>query len=152
VGSQYIHDFQQSMKTPTQQEEMRRAVELELHAKFRPEFLNRVDDVIIFHALGMEHIKRIVDIQLRRLAKTASDRKLVIEMSDPAREVLAREGYDPAFGARPLKRALQRMVIDPLAMRILEGSFKPGDTVFVNASDDGTGLVLSSEPESVHVN
>ncbi len=151
VGSQYIHDFQRSMQTPAQEEEMRKKVEEELHRHFRPEFLNRIDDVIIFHALEMSHIKRIIDIQLRKLAKIVADRGINIEIGDAAKEHLAREGYDPAFGARPLKRALQREIIDPLAIRLLEGKFKPGDTVFVNMTPDGKlELSLEPEPMSVH--
>ncbi|HVT03217.1 MAG TPA: AAA family ATPase, partial [Thermoanaerobaculia bacterium] len=152
VGSQYIHDFQQSMKSPDEEVAMRRKVEQELHRHFKPEFLNRIDDIIIFHALGLEHIKRIVDIQLRRLLKMLEERNLGVDVSDGAKEYLAREGYDPAFGARPLKRALQKLVIDPLALRLLEGEFKPGDTIFVNLRPGGEGieLSLSPEPMSVH--
>jgi ATP-dependent Clp protease ATP-binding subunit ClpB len=151
VGSQYIHEYQQSVKSPAQEEEMRQKVEEELHRSFKPEFLNRIDDIIIFHALGMEHIKRIVEIQLRRLTSMIEDRGLSIEVSDPAKEFLAREGFDPAFGARPLKRALQKLVIDPMAIRILEGTFKPGDTVFVNLAADRKKLELSNEPEAATV-
>jgi ATP-dependent Clp protease ATP-binding subunit ClpB len=151
VGSQYIHDYQKSMQTPQQQEEMRKRVEEELHHHFRPEFLNRIDDVIIFHALEMKDIKRIIDIQLKRLAKIIAERGINIEISDAAKEHLAREGYDPAFGARPLKRALQKLIIDPLAIRLLEGKFKPGDIVFVNFSPEGKlALSLEPEPTTVH--
>ena len=150
VGSQYIHEYQQSMQSPAQEEEMRKKVEEELHRHFRPEFLNRIDDVIIFHALDMKHIKRIIEIQLQRLTKIIADRGIDIEISDAPKEHLAREGYDPAFGARPLKRALQKQIIDPLAMRLLEGKFKPGDTVFVNMTDGKLELSLEPEPMSVH--
>jgi ATP-dependent Clp protease ATP-binding subunit ClpB len=148
VGSEYIHDF---AKRTLDEESMRKAVEAELHQRFRPEFLNRIDDVIVFHSLSLGDIKRIIEVQLRRLAKMLEDRGLTIEISDPAKEVLAREGYDPAFGARPLKRALQRLIIDPLAIRLLEGVFKPGDTVFVNATPDGK-VELAAEPEPASVN
>ena len=151
VGAQYIFDYQKSMQTPQQEAEMERKVEEELHKHFRPEFLNRIDDVIIFHALDMQHIKRIIEIQLRKLAKLIGDRGLSIEISDHAKEQLAKEGYDPAFGARPLKRALQKLIIDPLAMKLLDGSFKPGDIVFVNVNADGK-VELSLEPEAVAVN
>jgi ATP-dependent Clp protease ATP-binding subunit ClpB len=151
VGAQYIFDYQKSMQTPQQEAEMERNVEQELHKHFRPEFLNRIDDVIIFHALDMQHIKRIIEIQLRKLAKLIGDRGLSIEISDHAKEQLAKEGYDPAFGARPLKRALQKLIIDPLAMKLLEGTFKPGDIVFVNVNADGK-VELSLEPEPVAVN
>ena len=150
VGSQYIHEYQQGMKSPDQEERMRKMVEQELHAKFRPEFLNRIDDVIIFHALELQHIKRIIEIQIRGLAKTIAERGLTLEMSDGAKELVAREGYDPAFGARPLKRALQREIIDPLAIALLEGRFKPGDTVFVNVNGGKLELAPEPEPMSVH--
>ncbi len=151
VGSQYIHEFQQSMKSPAQEEEMRRRVEEELHRHFRPEFLNRIDDLIVFHALEMAHLKRIIEIQLKRLSKLIADRGLNIEVSEAAKEHLAREGYDPAFGARPLKRALQKEIVDPLALKLLEGKFKAGDTVFVNMTADGKlELSLEPEPMSVH--
>ena len=150
VGSQYIHEYQQSRKSPAQEAEMRKKVEEELHRHFRPEFLNRVDDVIVFHALELEHIKRIVDIQLKGLTRTLEERGLTLEVSEAAKEYLAREGYDPAFGARPLKRSLQKFVVDPLAIQILEGKFKPGDTVFVNIGEKGK-LALSTAPEPMSV-
>jgi len=151
VGAQYIFDFQKSMQSPDQEEEMRKKVEDELHRHFRPEFLNRIDDVIIFHALNLGHIKRIIEVQLKGLAKMIADRGLALEVSDGAKEILAKEGFDPAFGARPLKRALQREIIDPLAIRLLEGTFHTGDTVFVNASPGGkVELALEPEPMSVH--
>ncbi|HVR42864.1 MAG TPA: ATP-dependent chaperone ClpB [Thermoanaerobaculia bacterium] len=150
VGSQYIHEFQQGMKSPEQEKEMRRNIEQELHRQFRPEFLNRIDDIIIFHALTMDQIKKIVDIQLRRVAKMLAERNLRLEVSDPAKELLAREGFDPAFGARPLKRALQKLVIDPLAIRLLEGEFEPGEVVFVNAGAGGIVLSKTPEPSIVH--
>jgi len=150
VGAQYIFEFQKSAQTPAQEEEMRNAVEQELHRHFRPEFLNRIDDVIIFHALDLGHIKRIIEIQLRALTKMIAERGLTLEISEAAKDHLARAGYDPAFGARPLKRALQREIIDPLAIRLLEGKFKPGDTVFVNMHDGKLELELEPEPMSVH--
>jgi ATP-dependent Clp protease ATP-binding subunit ClpB len=150
VGAQFIFDFQKSMQTPAQEEEMRKQVEQELHRHFRPEFLNRIDDVIIFHALDLGHIKRIIEIQLRALTKMIAERGLTLDISEAAKDHLAREGYDPAFGARPLKRALQREIVDPLAMRLLEGKFKPGDTVFVNMHGGKLALELEPEPMSVH--
>jgi len=148
VGSQYIHEY----STQGGDEElMKKRVEEELHRQFRPEFLNRIDDVIVFHSLDLNQIKQIISIQLRKLAKVIEDRGLSLEISDAAKEIIANEGYDPAFGARPLKRALQRLIIDPLAMRLLEGKFKPGDTVFVNATDAGK-VELSLEPEPAVVN
>jgi len=151
VGAPHIFEFQKSMQTPEQRAIMERAVEEELHRHFRPEFLNRIDDVIIFHALDLSHIKRIIEVQLRRLSKMIEERGLHLEISEPAKDMLAKEGYDPAFGARPLKRALQREIIDPLAVKLLEGKFNPGDTVFVNAARNGkVELSLEPEPMSVH--
>ncbi len=151
VGAQYIFDYQKSMQTPQQEEEMQKKVEEELHHHFRPEFLNRIDDVIIFHALDLAEIKRIIEIQLKRLTKMIEDRGLKIEITEAAKDYLAREGYDPAFGARPLKRALQKLIIDPLAMRLLEGKFKAGDTVFVMMTPQGKlDLSLEPEPMTVH--
>ncbi|HYI08256.1 MAG TPA: ATP-dependent chaperone ClpB [Thermoanaerobaculia bacterium] len=146
VGSQYIHD---ASKGELSDEQMRKAVETELHRHFRPEFLNRIDDVIVFHTLDLGQIKQIIGIQLRKLAKLIGERGLTLEISDAAKEHLAHEGYDPAFGARPLKRALQKLVVDPLAIRLLEGTFKPGDTVFVNLKDGKLELSLEPEPMSV---
>jgi ATP-dependent Clp protease ATP-binding subunit ClpB len=108
-----------------------------LRQHFRPEFLNRVDDIIIFKPLGMEQIEHIIGLQLARLEKLLADRKLKIELSPKAREVLATEGYDPAFGARPLKRAIQRLLQNPLAMAVLEGKFGEGDTIVADV--DGRG-------------
>jgi ATP-dependent Clp protease ATP-binding subunit ClpB len=150
VGSQYIHEYQLGMKSPQQEEEMKKRVEEELHRHFRPEFLNRIDDVIIFHALDLQHIKRIVEIQLRGLSKRLAERGLTVEISDAAKEFLAHAGYDPAFGARPLKRAVQREIIDPLAVKLLSGDFKPGDTIFVSVRDGKLALELEPEPMSVH--
>ncbi len=147
VGSQFIHDYS---KGEMSEEEMRRGVDAELHARFKPEFLNRIDDVIVFHSLDLGQIKQIIEIQLKRLARLIEERGLTIEISDGAKDYIAREGYDPAFGARPLRRALQRLIIDPLAIRLLEGQFKPGDTVFVNLTDGKLELSLEPEPMSVH--
>jgi ATP-dependent Clp protease ATP-binding subunit ClpB len=152
VGSQYIHDFQHGTRTPSEEEQMRRSVEQELHRHFRPEFLNRLDDVIIFQALSFEEIKRIVAIQLDRLVALLGERRLSIALTDGARELLAREGFDSAFGARPLKRAIQRLIIDPLAIRILEGEFLPGETVYVDVAGGADSLVMSREPSKVAVN
>jgi ATP-dependent Clp protease ATP-binding subunit ClpB len=147
VGSEYIHNFS---KGQLSEDEMQRAVESELHQRFKPEFLNRIDDVIVFHSLDKAQIKQIIGIQLKKLAKLIEERGLTIEISDGAKDRIADEGYDPAFGARPLKRALQRLIIDPLAIRLLDGTFKPGDTVFVNAGASGK-VELSLEPEPMSV-
>jgi len=111
-----------------------------LRAHFRPEFLNRIDDTIFFHALDRTHIRAIVDIQLRGLLARLADRKIRIELTDAARDFLVREGYDPIYGARPLKRALQRLLLDPLARRVLEGTFGDGDQVVVDVSGDAVSF------------
>jgi len=147
VGSQFIHEY----GTQGGDEElMKKRVEEELHRQFRPEFLNRIDDIIVFHSLDLGQIKRIIGIQLQRLGTMLGERGLTLEISDAAKEHIAREGYDPAFGARPLKRALQRLIVDPLALKLLEGKFKPGDTVFVNMTDRKLELSLEPEPASVN--
>jgi len=148
VGSQYIHE---ASRGTLSDEDMRRAVDQELQQKFRPEFLNRIDDVIVFHSLDLKQIKQIIEIQLKTLEKIIQDRGLALDITDSAKDYLAQEGYDPAFGARPLKRALQREIIDPLAIGLLEGRFKSGDTVFVKLTDEGE-LELSLEPEAASVN
>jgi len=122
-------------------EELQRKVDRELHLAFRPEFLNRVDDTIIFSSLTRDDLLKIVDLQLRRLESTLAEHRLRLEVTDAAKRRLAEAGYDPAYGARPLKRAIQRMVQDPLALRLLEGEFSPGDAVLVD--DDGTTMTLT---------
>jgi ATP-dependent Clp protease ATP-binding subunit ClpB len=107
-----------------------------LHGYFRPEFLNRVDDIVVFHPLTRENIRRIVDVQLRRLAKRLEEKRITVELTDAARDRLAKEGYDPSFGARPLKRAIQRMILDPLAMRLLSGNISEGSFVAVDVDGD----------------
>ena len=121
-----------------------------LRGHFRPEFLNRIDEVIAFNQLSREHIKDIVDIQLEGLRKRLSERGLSLELTDAAKDVLAQDGYDPSFGARPLKRSIQRLVQDPLAKRILSGEFTPGETVVVDAGHEGQ-LVFRSAHENAEV-
>ena len=107
---------------------------------FRPEFLNRIDEIIVFHALSREHMAQIIDIQARHLLKRLEDRKIHVELTAAARDLLVREGYDPAYGARPLKRTIQRLVLDPLARRVLEGEFHEGDHVVIDT--DGTSVAF----------
>jgi ATP-dependent Clp protease ATP-binding subunit ClpB len=107
----------------------------ELKKHFRPEFLNRVDDVIIFQSLDESEIERIVDIQLEKLKNRLAQQQLTLEVDAVAKKLLASEGYDPQFGARPLKRAVQEHILNPLSMRLLEGEFKPGDKIKVSAKD-----------------
>ena len=112
-----------------------------LRAHFRPEFLNRVDEVIIFHALDRGHISQVIDIQLAGLLRRLADRKISLTLSDAAKAALVEEGYDPIYGARPLKRTIQRRILDPLALRVLEGAFVEGDHVLVDR--DAGGLVFT---------
>lgn len=118
-----------------------------LRQHFRPEFLNRVDDIIIFRSLGKGEIEHIIDLQLHRLEKLLADRKLRLQLTPEAREVLATEGYDPAFGARPLKRAIQRLLQNPLALAVLEGKFVEGDRIVVGVDQKGElTFTKSGEP------
>ncbi len=117
-----------------------------LRQGFKPEFLNRVDDVIIFRPLGQEEITRIVDLQIARVAKLAAERKLTLEVTPGAKSLMATEGYDPVYGARPLKRAIQRLLQNPLAMAVLEGEYVEGDTVRVDRTKDGNSLTFQRIP------
>ena len=109
----------------------------EVRATFRPEFLNRIDETIVFHPLGKDEIAGIVDIQLRNLQARLADRHLRLSVTPAAREYLAMKGYDPTFGARPLKRLIQREVQDRLAMQLLAGEIREGDALDVDVSGDG---------------
>jgi ATP-dependent Clp protease ATP-binding subunit ClpB len=102
---------------------------------FRPEFLNRIDEIVEFHALDREQLSEIVELQLRRLRRRLAERGIELELTPDAKEAVAEAGWDPTYGARPLKRAIQRMVENPLALRLLEGDFAEGDTVLVEVSD-----------------
>ena len=118
-----------------------------LREHFRPEFLNRLDEIIVFHALTREQMRQIIDIQLRSLMKRLEERKIRIELTDRAKDLLIEEGYDPTYGARPLKRAIQRRILDPLAVGVLQGEFKEGDLVRI----DGAGGDLHFSRETVAV-
>ena len=118
-----------------------------VRANFRPEFLNRIDEIILFHGLALEHLKQIIEIQLRQLQKRLTERKLTLTVTDAAKEYIAREGYDPVFGARPLKRAIQKEIQNPLAFKILQGEFRDGDPVTVDYAAKDGGLVFRKLPE-----
>jgi len=136
IGSPVIQEFYSGGKASVKDEaELERVVKLELKAHFRPEFLNRVDDIIIFHNLDEKHLARIVDIQLQRLEKRLTQQQLTLEVDRSAKQLIAKEGFDPQFGARPLKRAIQDRLLDPLATKLLLGEFKPGDRIKVVARD-----------------
>ncbi|AKU91946.1 ATP-dependent chaperone ClpB [Vulgatibacter incomptus] len=125
---------------------VRDAVMAELRATFRPEFLNRLDETVIFHPLTRAQLRQIVDIQLQRFSKLLEGKNLSIEVSGPAKDLIARSGYDPAYGARPLKRAMQRLLLDDLAMRLLQGEFHPGDTIEVDAKGDELVFHAKGQP------
>jgi ATP-dependent Clp protease ATP-binding subunit ClpB len=139
LGSHYIAE--RSRQNAAELDEgTRRLVTEALRAHFPPEFLNRIDDVIVFHPLGRDDLRQIVDIQLRALTKRLEDRKIAVELSAAARERLVEEGYDPIYGARPLKRTIQRLLLDPLALQVLQGDFGEGDRVLADAG--ATGLTF----------
>ncbi|MEX2583754.1 MAG: ATP-dependent chaperone ClpB [Gemmatimonadota bacterium] len=147
LGSPMILEQSGRMRDPDVRAEVEAAVMNELRRTFRPEFLNRVDDIIVFRPLGTEDLAIIVELQLARLEKMLEERKLTLEVSEEAKLRIAEEGYDPAYGARPLKRAIQRLVQNPLAVQVLEGSFEEGDTIVVDAEPGAAGLTFrKAEP------
>ena len=136
IGSPIIQEFFSAGKmTPKDRLEMEVLIRNELRSHFRPEFLNRVDDIIIFHSLNEKQLQEIVDVQLRGLQKRLSQQQLTLEVDQSAKKLIATEGFDPQFGARPLKRAIQHLLLDPLATKLLLGEFKPGDRIRVTAKD-----------------
>ena len=118
-------------------EKQKAAVLDDVRMTFRPEFVNRIDEIVVFEPLGRDEIRQIVDIQLGGLQRRLAERKLTVTLTDAARDYLANEGYDPAFGARPLKRLIQREIQDPLAMKLLSGDIHDGDTIEIDAGDGG---------------
>ena len=143
LGSAYIADLGQE-----QEELMQERVMDALREQFRPEFLNRIDEVIVYHPLGMEQIGGIVDLQLEGLKQRLAARRIGLELTDSAKRLLAERGYDPAYGARPLKRAIQHHIVDTLAMRVLAGEYREGDTVLVDVQDGELAFEhqLATEP------
>jgi ATP-dependent Clp protease ATP-binding subunit ClpB len=143
LGSLIIQDYFMEGKTSAgSRQSMEDKVLAELRRHFRPEFLNRVDDTILFQSLDEAELGQIVDLQLARVKKRLGLQGLEIAMDESAKKLIASEGYDPQFGARPLKRAIQQHLLDPLASRLLAGQFKTGDTIQV--STDGTGLIFKT--------
>jgi ATP-dependent Clp protease ATP-binding subunit ClpB len=130
IGSSYLQDLGE--RSAEQISEAHQRVMEALRAHFKPEFLNRVDDIVIFNPLGKEQLTKIVDLRLEDLRRLLSDRKISLELTPKAKELIFTEGYDPNYGARPLKRAIQRIVQDPLAMKILDGEVLHGDHVVVD--------------------
>jgi ATP-dependent Clp protease ATP-binding subunit ClpB len=133
LGSQYLVNRPEG-EDPDQ---VRDRVMEEVRGHFKPEFLNRIDEIIIFDRLKREDMGRIVDIQLGRLTKLLADRKITLAVDDKAKDWLGQKGYDPAYGARPLKRAIQKYVQDPLAEMVLAGKIHDGETVKITAGKDG---------------
>ena len=146
LGSQYLTE---EASSGTLSEGARRQVMDAVRGHFRPEFLNRIDEVIIFHALSREHMAQIIDIQARQLLKRLEDRKIHVELTPAARDLLVREGYDPAYGARPLKRTIQRLVLDPLAVRVLEGEFRENARVVIDAEGGSLAFRKAAEAQPV---
>jgi ATP-dependent Clp protease ATP-binding subunit ClpB len=138
LGSQWIQDLREK-----DYKEMQTRVMEVVRGTFKPEFLNRIDEIIIFHALGRTQIEKIIEIQLDLLNKRLEDKKLRLTLDTSAKQLLIEQGYDPVYGARPLKRAIQRMIQNPLAMKILEGVFAEGDRIEVTADSGTKGMIFS---------
>jgi len=131
LGSSYLQA--ENLRTPEDFEKASEQVMNALHGHFRPEFLNRVDDIIVFGPLGKEQLVKIIELRLEDVRRLLADRKISIELTDSAKELLFTQGYDANFGARPLKRAIQKLIQDPLALKILDGEILHGDHVVVDA-------------------
>jgi ATP-dependent Clp protease ATP-binding subunit ClpB len=142
IGSQFILEAMGSRDS----EAVEREVRSQLRQHFRPEFLNRVDDIVVFRTLGEEELRRIVRLQLRRVSRLAEDLGVTLEITDEAMAFLAREGFDPAFGARPLKRAIQRFVQDPLALYLLDEEVADGTRIVARPGADGARLAFEALP------
>ena len=132
IGSPYILEH----TSDADWNQVEKVVLEELRRHFRPEFLNRVDDVVVFRPLGREQLRHIVELQLERVRRWLEDKRIFIEFTTAAEDLIAEEGYDPSFGARPLKRAIQRLVQNPLAMKVLEGEFEEGSLIVVDREND----------------
>src|SRR6185437_893073 len=142
IGSQEI---QKLASNQAPEWEVEAAVQEMLKAQFRPEFLNRIDEIIIFHTLSREQLTRIVDVQLMQLRKRLSARGNNLWVSDAAKELLAEEGYDPTYGARPLKRVIQQRIENPLAARLLRGEFGEGETIRIDIEPNRHDFTFEKE-------
>jgi ATP-dependent Clp protease ATP-binding subunit ClpB len=142
LGSREILQLQDDEK------QVREAVIQELQLHFKPEFLNRIDDIVIFHQLSRDQVGKIIDVQLERLRAMLAERNVSLLLDDSAKQLLMREGYDPSYGARPLKRAIQSYIQNPLAVKLLQGEIQPGQTVWVSANGDEMQFSTSSEKPS----
>jgi ATP-dependent Clp protease ATP-binding subunit ClpB len=139
IGSHYILDHQETDPWSDVEEHVWEA----MRGAFRPEFLNRVDDIIVYKPLGREELRRIVDLQLVRIQNMVAEQNLSLDVTAAARDLIAAEGYDPAFGARPLKRAMQRLVLNPLSTAVIEGGYVEGDRVIVDRQANEDHLIFS---------
>jgi len=139
IGSQWIVDLGEK-----DYDEMQRRVMDAVKAQFKPEFLNRIDELIIFHGLGLEQIKAIVEIQIKKLQQRLSEKQIHLKLTEKAKEWLAKKGFDPAYGARPLKRVIQKEIQDQLALKLLEGKFKEGDTIAADADTKKGELIFKT--------
>ncbi len=154
VGTEYVRKAagmgftaaRQGERAEIHEDELRDAIQRELKRTFRPEFLNRIDEIIIFHPLRHEHVRQIVDIQIGRLAERVREQGYEIILTEEAREWLANKGFDPMFGARPMRRAIQRYVESPLSKAILRGEFQPGDEILIRVDSRGEGLHFERRP------
>jgi ATP-dependent Clp protease ATP-binding subunit ClpB len=157
IGSAIIHDstpigFSVNQRSSRNgQEDVRKRLMDQLKQAFRPEFLNRVDDIIVFNPLSKEHLSVIIDLMLKRLEGQLADRGLKLEVTQAAKEIVMSDGYDPAYGARPMRRSIQRLIQDPLALRLLAGEFLSGETVVVDRDGESTKLKFSKAAEVVTV-
>jgi ATP-dependent Clp protease ATP-binding subunit ClpB len=148
IGSSYLQS--EHVRTPEEFDKASEQVLSLLHTHFKPEFLNRVDDIIVFRPLGKEQLVRIIELRLEDVRRLLADRKISLELTDGAKELLFTQGYDPNFGARPLKRSIQKLVQDPLALKILDGEVLHGDHIIVDA-DKTSGKMTFTVSERVGV-
>ncbi|MCX7939029.1 MAG: AAA family ATPase, partial [Thermoflexales bacterium] len=152
IGTEYVRKGGTlGFVKPSSEEELKlvadhKKIEDALKRTFRPEFLNRVDEIIIFSPLTLEDVEKIVELQMRELRERLKEKGLAIELSDAARKWLARQGYDPNFGARPLRRAMQKYLEGPLSIQLLKGQFKAGDCVRVDVAPEGNSLQFTLAP------
>ena len=146
VGSQFLQA--ESLKSDADFDEAAQQVQNLLHTHFKPEFLNRVDDIIVFRPLGKEQLVKIIELRLEDVRRLLADRKISLELTDAAKDLLFTQGYDPNFGARPLKRAIQKLIQDPLALKILDGEVLHGDHIVVDA-DKKAGKMMFTISERV---
>ena len=144
IGTEFLLNLGARELAENEWETVKNRVIEEMKKHFRPEFLNRIDDVVVFHSLTMEDLSRIVEIQLKQVSSRLADRKIGVELTEAARDLLVREGYDPTYGARPLKRTIQRRILDSLALEVLNGRIRDGDQVVVDA-EDGKLVFLREE-------